>query len=81
MSTSTSGELARVEAIILSMTPQRAAHAARDRRLAPPADRRGSGTTVQQVNRLLNARKQMQKLMKQMGKGRMPKLPRVARRR
>jgi signal recognition particle GTPase len=30
---------------------------------------------VQQVNQLLNARKQMQKLMKQMGKGRMPKLP------
>ena len=35
----------------------------------------GSGTTIQQVNKLLSARKQMQKMMKQMGKGRMPGLP------
>ena len=28
---------------------------------------RGSGTTVQQVNQLLAARKQMQKMMKQLG--------------
>ena len=36
---------------------------------------RGSGTTVQEVNQLLSARKQMEKMMKQMGKGKMPKLP------
>ena len=36
---------------------------------------RGSGTTVQEVSRLLNARKEMQKLMKQMNKGKMPALP------
>jgi signal recognition particle subunit SRP54 len=36
---------------------------------------RGSGTTVQQVNQLMSARKQMEKMMKQMGKGKMPKLP------
>jgi signal recognition particle subunit SRP54 len=36
---------------------------------------KGSGTTVQQVNQLLAARKQMQKMMKQMGKGKMPALP------
>jgi signal recognition particle subunit SRP54 len=35
----------------------------------------GSGTTVQQVNQLLGARKQMEKMVKQMGKGRMPGLP------
>jgi signal recognition particle subunit SRP54 len=35
----------------------------------------GSGTTIQQVNKLLSARKQMQKMMKQMGKGKMPGLP------
>ena len=35
----------------------------------------GSGTTVQQVNQLLNARKQMVKMMKQLGKGKMPALP------
>jgi signal recognition particle subunit SRP54 len=35
----------------------------------------GSGTTVQQVNQLLEARKQMAKMMKQLGKGKMPALP------
>jgi signal recognition particle GTPase len=39
---------------------------------------KGSGTTVQQVNHLLNARKQMQKMMKQLGKGKMPTLPQQA---
>jgi signal recognition particle subunit SRP54 len=69
------GELSRVEAIVLSMTPQerRMPHlidGSRRRRIAT-----GSGTTVQQVNQLLSARKQMQKMMKQMGKGKMPGLP------
>jgi signal recognition particle subunit SRP54 len=68
-------QLARVEAIVLSMTPQerRTPHlinGSRRQRIA-----RGSGTTVQQVNQLLSARKQMEKMMKQMGKGKMPKLP------
>ena len=36
---------------------------------------RGSGTTVEQVNRLLEARKQMEKMMKQMGRGKLPALP------
>jgi signal recognition particle subunit SRP54 len=68
-------ELARVEAIVLSMTPQerRFPHlinGSRRQRIA-----RGSGTTVQQVNKLLSARKQMEKMMKQMGKGKLPKLP------
>jgi signal recognition particle subunit SRP54 len=67
-------ELARVEAIILSMTPRERGFphtidGSRRQRIA-----RGSGTTVQEVSRLLNARKQMQKLMKQMGKGKMPAL-------
>ena len=35
----------------------------------------GSGTTVQEVNQLLAQFKQMQKLMKRMGKGGMPSLP------
>ena len=30
---------------------------------------RGSGTTVEEVNQLLEARKMMEKMMKQMGKG------------
>ena len=38
----------------------------------------GSGTSVQQVNQLLNARKQMAKMMKQMSKGKMPALPGMA---
>jgi signal recognition particle subunit SRP54 len=67
-------ELARVEAIILSMTPRERSFphtidGSRRQRIA-----RGSGTTVQEVSRLLNARKQMQKLMKQLGKGKMPAL-------
>jgi signal recognition particle subunit SRP54 len=69
------GELSRVEAIVLSMTPQerRIPHlidGSRRKRIAA-----GSGTDIQQVNKLLAARKQMQKMMKQMGKGKMPGLP------
>jgi signal recognition particle subunit SRP54 len=68
-------ELKRVEAIVLSMTPQerRMPHVidgSRRKRIAA-----GSGTTIQQVNKLLSARKQMQKMMKQMGKGKLPGLP------
>jgi signal recognition particle subunit SRP54 len=71
-------ELARVEAMILSMTPRERGFphtidGSRRQRIA-----RGSGTTVQEVSRLLNARKEMQKLMKQMGKGKIPALPGVA---
>jgi signal recognition particle subunit SRP54 len=68
-------ELDRAEAIILSMTKE-------ERRLPQLIDgsrrariARGSGTSVQQVNQLLNARKQMAKMMKQMSKGKMPTLP------
>ena len=68
-------QMARVEAIVLSMTPQerRMPHVIngpRRRRIAS-----GSGTTIDDVNKLLAARKQMQKMMKQMGKGKMPALP------
>ncbi len=68
-------QLARVEAIVLSMTPheRRIPHVidgSRRKRIAA-----GSGATVQQVNQLLEARKQMAKMMKQMGKGKMPALP------
>src|SRR5438105_9443014 len=68
-------QLGRVEAIVLSMTPQerRFPHVidgSRRKRIAA-----GSGATVQQVNQLLEARKQMAKMMKQLGKGKMPALP------
>ena len=68
-------ELSRVEAIILSMTPRERSYphvidGSRRQRIA-----RGSGTTVQEVSRLLNARKEMQKLMKRMGQGKMPAFP------
>jgi signal recognition particle subunit SRP54 len=68
-------QLARVEAIVLSMTPRerRFPHVidgSRRRRIAA-----GSGTSVEQVNQLLEARKQMAKMMKQLGKGKMPGLP------
>jgi signal recognition particle subunit SRP54 len=74
-------EMARVEAIILSMTPRERSvpqtiDGSRRQRIA-----RGSGTTVQEVSRLLNARKEMQKIMKQIGKGKMSALPGLAGRR
>ena len=69
-------QLARVEAIVLSMTPheRRVPHVIsmqRRRRIAA-----GSGTSLDEVNKLMAARKQMAKMMKQMGKGKMPTLPR-----
>jgi signal recognition particle subunit SRP54 len=68
-------QLAQVEAIILSMTPheRRVPHvidASRRRRIAA-----GSGTSLQQVNQLIEGRKQMAKMMKSMGSGKMPSLP------
>jgi signal recognition particle subunit SRP54 len=68
-------QMSRVEAIVLSMTPheRRLPHVidgSRRKRIAA-----GSGTTVEQVNQLLVARKQMAKMMKQLGKGKMPALP------
>jgi signal recognition particle subunit SRP54 len=67
-------QFARVEAIILSMTPQeralpRVIDGSRRRRIAL-----GSGTTVEAVNRLIEARKEMEKLMKGMSKGKLPDL-------
>ena len=71
-------DMVKVEAIIQSMTKHERANpsiinGSRRRRIAA-----GSGTTVQDVNRLLNQFEQSRKLMKQfadMGKGKMPKLP------
>jgi signal recognition particle subunit SRP54 len=68
------GQLERVEAIIRSMTVQErrnpeVINGSRRRRIAA-----GSGTSVQEVNQLLSQFKQMRKLMKQMGSGRMPAL-------
>jgi len=68
-------QLARVEAIVLSMTPQE-----RRSPIVIDGQRRiriakGSGATVEQVNQLLEARKQMERMMKQLGKGKMPALP------
>ena len=64
--------LGRVEAIVLSMTPAERAqpHIISGSRRARIAN--GSGTTVQEVNQLLSARKQMEKMMKQLGKGKTP---------
>src|SRR3954466_7525052 len=71
-------QLGQVEAIILSMTPheRRVPHVidgSRRRRIAA-----GSGTSVEQVNQLIEGRKQMAKMMKAMGSGKMPALPGAA---
>ncbi|HYY73955.1 MAG TPA: signal recognition particle protein [Solirubrobacterales bacterium] len=62
----------RIEAIILSMTPQERARpdlidGSRRKRIA-----RGSGTTVQAVNQLLKQFAQMRKLMAQLAQGKLP---------
>ena len=66
-------QLARVEAIIRSMTAQERSrpeilNGSRRRRIA-----RGSGTTAQDINQLMNQFKQTQKLMKQFSKSRNPR--------
>ena len=63
-------QIDRVEAIILSMTPKERREPAvidgsRRKRIAA-----GSGTSVQQVNQLLQQYKQMRKMMKQLASGR-----------
>jgi signal recognition particle subunit SRP54 len=67
-------QLDRVEAIILSMTAEERRRpelikGSRRLRIA-----KGSGTNVQAVNQLVKQFDQMRKLMKQIGKGKMPDL-------
>ncbi len=71
-------ELDRLQAIITSMTPAERANpkvidGSRRRRIAA-----GSGTSVQAVSNLVKQFAQMQKLMKQMSKGKMPNLAQIA---
>ncbi len=65
-------ELDRIEAIILSMTPQerRSPELIKGSRRLRIA--RGSGTNVQQVSRLIKQFGQTRKLMRQVGRGKMP---------
>src|SRR5580692_688044 len=69
------GEVAKVEAIVCSMTPAER----EDTSLMDGSRRsrvaRGSGTTIQDVNTLLKQFKEMQKMMKGMASGNMPNLP------
>jgi signal recognition particle subunit SRP54 len=65
-------ELDRIQAIILAMTPEERTRpelikGSRRLRIA-----RGSGTNVQQVNQLVKQFGQMRKVMKQVGRGKMP---------
>ena len=66
--------MARIEAIILSMTPYERTHpevlkASRKQRIA-----KGSATSVQEVNKLLTQFEEMKKMMKQLSNGNM-KMP------
>ena len=68
------GQFKRIEAIIDSMTPEERRRpelikASRRRRIAV-----GSGTSTADVNRLLKQFVEMQKLMKQLGNGRLPNI-------
>jgi signal recognition particle subunit SRP54 len=67
-------EFDRIQAIILSMTPQERRHpelikGSRRLRIA-----RGSGTNVQAVKQLIKQFEQMRKVMRQVSQGRMPDL-------
>ena len=67
------GQLRRIEAILDSMTPGERHHpelikASRRRRIAS-----GSGTTPADVNRVLKQFGEMQRLMRQLGSGRLPR--------
>ena len=66
--------MAHIEAIVLSMTPYERKHPevlkmTRKQRIA-----KGSGRSVEEVNRLLNQFESMKKMMKQMSNGNM-KMP------
>jgi len=70
-------QIDRVEAMILSMTPSERRNpsvidGSRRRRIAS-----GSGTSVQQVNQLLQQHRQMKKMMKQVAAGGTPAMPGV----
>ncbi|HEM62117.1 MAG TPA: signal recognition particle protein, partial [Chloroflexi bacterium] len=70
----TDTQLVKIEAMINSMTPMerqspKIIGGSRKRRIA-----RGSGTTVQEVNQLLSQFRMVQKMMRQVSKGRMPDL-------
>jgi signal recognition particle subunit SRP54 len=65
----------KIQAVIYSMTPEERRHpeiinGSRRKRIAA-----GSGSDIHSVNQLLNQFKQVQKMMKQLGSGRMPKNP------
>ena len=65
-------DMAHVEAIVLSMTPKERRNpdilkASRKQRIA-----KGSGRSVEEVNRLLKQFEQMKEMMKQMSNGKMP---------
>jgi signal recognition particle subunit SRP54 len=65
----------KIQAVIESMTPEERRHpeiinGSRRRRIAA-----GAGSDIHSVNQLLNQFKQVQKMMKQLGSGRMPKNP------
>jgi signal recognition particle subunit SRP54 len=71
-------ELDRVEAIILSMTPEERANPAlikgsRRKRIA-----NGSGTKVQHVNQLVKQFDQMRKMMRHVASGKMPDAQQLA---
>ncbi len=68
-------QLKKVEAIIYSMTPSerrnpKVLNANRKLRIAA-----GSGTSVQDINALLKQFREMQRMMKMIGKGNMPRIP------
>lgn len=63
----TDGAMKKTEAIILSMTPEERRDPSRLRSSHKNRIAKGSGTTVQEVNKLINNFERMKKMMNQMG--------------
>ena len=61
-------QLKRMEACIDSMTPKERRHPQTSQWITQETDRKGSGTSVEEINRLLRQYGQMRKLMKRLGK-------------
>jgi signal recognition particle subunit SRP54 len=65
-------ELDRLQAIILSMTPEERSRPALIKGSRRLRIARGSGTSVQQVSRLIKQFSQMRKVMREVGRGKLP---------
>ena len=73
-------QMGRIEAIINSMTPANGATRRSSTAAGASASPSGSGTSVEDVNRLLKQFQEMKKVLQMIGQGALPGMPKSARR-